>query len=165
MPMLKNIAALLCIGSACGGLLAWTNAVTKPVVEYNRLQFTRALATDLLGDAAPDRLDLSQAVVGSCDTWLLRKVSTPGYAGEIEFLSLWSNNPIPTVALRTIKHQETPGIGDFIDQSRDAWLTRLDGVTQAQVANVDRVTGATITYKAVLRALSDAFARAAEQCQ
>jgi Na+-translocating ferredoxin:NAD+ oxidoreductase RnfG subunit len=162
--MLKTIAALLCIGSACGGLLAWTNAVTKPVVEYNRLQYTRALATDLLGET-PDQLDLSQAVVGSCDTWLLRKVNTPGYAGEIEFLSLWSNKPIPTAALRTVKHQETPGIGDFIDQARDAWLTELDGATQAQLPSIDRVTGATVTYKAVLRALSDTFGLAAEQCQ
>lgn len=165
MPMLKNIVALLFIGTVCGGLLAWTHAVTKPAIEYNRLQYTRALATDLLGEKPPDNMDFAQAVVGSCDTWLLRKIYTPGYAGEIEFLSLWNNKLTPTVALRTIKHLETPGIGDFIDQSRDTWLTRLDDVTQAELTNIDRVSGATITYKAVLRAFSDTFSHAAEQCR
>ena len=50
--------------------------------------------------------------------------------------------------LRVLRHEETPGLGDFIEGD---WLQQF---VHQPPEDVDTVTGATITSRAVIRALT-----------
>lgn len=74
--------------------------------------------------------------------------SVEGYGGPIDFLVLLS--PGSTIAgLRITRHQETPGIGDFIDQPESAWMRQFIGFDVASLNSIDGKTGATITTNAL----------------
>jgi len=61
------------------------------------------------------------------------------------------------LSLRVVGHQETPGIGDFIDHTRSRWIMELDNASAQAYAQLDAVSGATITSNAIKRAASQIF--------
>lgn len=86
-----------------------------------------------------------------------------GYNGNIELL-VAMNNDGSVSGVRTVKHQETPGLGDkielrknnwvlsfnnkrIIDESDNRWAVAKDG------GMFDQFTGATITPRAVVKAV------------
>ena len=56
--------------------------------------------------------------------------------------------------MRVTRHQETPGIADFIDHNKDDYLPNLDNSAIDAWAEIDNISGATITHKA-LRAIPE----------
>ena len=56
--------------------------------------------------------------------------------------------------MRVTRHQETPGIADFIDHNKDDYLPNLDNSAIDAWAEIDNISGATITHKA-LRAMAE----------
>jgi len=54
-----------------------------------------------------------------------------------------------TIRLRVTRHQETPGIADFINHQVDPYLPNLDDTSIAGWGDLDNITGATITHKAL----------------
>jgi len=76
--------------------------------------------------------------------------SVEGYGGPIDFLVLLT--PSHAIAgMRVIRHQETPGIGDFIDQPDSDWMRQFIGIDAESVHQIDAKTGATITTDALWR--------------
>ncbi len=76
--------------------------------------------------------------------------SVEGYGGPIDFLTLLT--PTRTIAgIRVTRHQETPGIADFIDQPDSEWLHQFIGLDAGSLNLIDGVTGATITTSAIRR--------------
>ncbi len=96
---------------------------------------------------------------------VLHVTTSQGYSGDIELLiALSQHNWIHGVAL--VAHSETPGLGDKIEQGRSDWLMQLRNLkTESLPASAwavkkeggqfDQITGATITPRAVINAVSD----------
>lgn len=88
-----------------------------------------------------------------------------GYAGPIDLLmGLDRSGQIQGV--RVLSHSETPGLGDKIELSKSAWIRGFDGLSLAHPApehwavqkdggHFDQFTGATITPRAVVRAVKE----------
>ena len=145
--MFRAIFSLLIIGGVCGALLVGTHALTAEDITLNREARARALITAMLGEELPPSTDLQALPIGTCEGWIIQRITVGGYAGDIELLSLWRTPD--RLTLRVTSHRETPGIGDFIDHERDAWTPQLDGTSMATFAEVDNVSGATITTNAI----------------
>ena len=71
-----------------------------------------------------------------------------GYAGPIEYLALLRDTSA-SISLRVTRHQETPGIADFIDHSKEDYLPNLDNSPVEDWPSLDNISGATITHKAL----------------
>ena len=68
-------------------------------------------------------------------------------------------------AVRVIAHTETPGIGDFIEIKKDNWIlgfnaltlyTDFDATVREMNRQLDAVTGATITRRAIINGVASA---------
>ena len=161
---MKPLISLTAIGALCAILLAGTHTFTRDAIRANRDAHAWRVAFELTGGAFPtaglhwegDRLDLA-------DGDALRRVSVNGYAGTIEMLAAFkpgADGMRALAGLRVTKHQETPGLGDFIDTARSPWILQFSDRPPQQV---DAVTGATITSEAVQRGALALLQAAGEQ--
>lgn len=94
---------------------------------------------------------------------LFTSVAPDGYSGEIHLLiGVMADGTISGV--RVLAHRETPGLGDFIEIERSDWIRHFSGKSldnpppqrwrvKRDGGAFDQVTGATITPRAVVRAV------------
>ena len=143
---LTTIIALLVIGGLCGLALTQTYQSTRQPVTENRIRQAQALLSELLQRQAPTDLKWQQGVANACGDWQFVRGTSPGYAGPIDYLALLQDQQI---SLRVTRHQETPGIADFIDHRKDRYLAERDNTAIAGWAQLDNITGATITHEAL----------------
>ncbi len=92
-----------------------------------------------------------------------RVVAPDGYSGDIELLmGVRADGQISGV--RVISHHETPGLGDAIEVRRSAWIKTFTGRSIGDPGDAgwrvkrdggqfDQFTGATITPRAVVKAI------------
>lgn len=161
--MFKTSISLVIIGGVCGALLVGTNLLTGPQIKQNRETRARALMADMLKRPVPTDIDVQRATFGRCPQWWFDRVHTQGYAGDIEVLALWQSAG-RELTLRITNHRETPGIGDFIDHTRDPWVIQFDRQPLTSYDNFDNVSGATITSDAIRRAATKAQQSYEETC-
>ena len=93
---------------------------------------------------------------------LITAQAPDGYNGFIQLLvSIKTNGEL--IGVRVLKHQETPGLGDGIEQRKSNWILSFNGqslnhLTKDQWAvkpdggQFDALTGATITSRAIVKA-------------
>ncbi len=96
-----------------------------------------------------------------------RVVAPDGYNGRIELLvAIWADGELAGV--RAITHSETPGLGDQIDRAKSDWITQFTGHSlgdppfeqwkvRKDSGTFDQLTGATITSRAVVKAVRRAL--------
>lgn len=96
------------------------------------------------------------------------QVSSNGYAGPIKcIMGVAANGKI--LGVRVLAHAETPGLGDKIEIARDDWITSFNGRSLANTSSqqwhvkkdggdFDQFTGATITPRAVVKAVHEGLA-------
>lgn len=88
-----------------------------------------------------------------------------GFSGPIKLLIGIEAEGTAT-AVRVLKHHETPGLGDFIDSTKSDWIEqfedrslsdpdRLLWALSRDGGEFDQVTGASITSRAVLKAIKE----------
>lgn len=86
-----------------------------------------------------------------------------GYAGPIKLL-IGIEYSGEVTGVRVLEHRETPGLGDLIEASKTNWLQqfrntslgappRTEWAVQQDGGAFDQITGATITTRAVVRAI------------
>jgi Na+-translocating ferredoxin:NAD+ oxidoreductase RnfG subunit len=148
---LTSAVALLVIGGLCGLALTQTYDITRAPVEENRIRQAQALLSELLGREAPTDLVWQNDIANVCGEWQFARGASVGYAGPIEYLALLQQDRIK---LRITRHQETPGIADFIDHRKDPYLPSLDNTLLSDWSQLDNISGATITHQA-LRQMAD----------
>lgn len=94
---------------------------------------------------------------------IIPSIAKDGYSGNIEMI-IGINNAGEIVGVRVTSHNETPGLGDYIDVRKSNWIQSFDGknlhssfserqevVKNSDGEEFDQLTGATITRKAVIR--------------
>lgn len=131
------------------------------------LEDVRELAPDeLLGTDTPRPAYVARHE-GEPIAVVLNPVAPDGYNGPIELLvGIYSDGRVAGVSVT--KHHETPGLGDGIDESKSDWLQGFNGRSLGQPPRArwavkkdggvfDQLTGATITPRAVVKAVKNAL--------
>jgi len=120
----------------------------------------------LLGNRVPSKANIAKlgdTTVGV----ILEAIAHDGYAGDIKLLlAIRADGSISGV--RVLAHKETPGLGDYIEVERNAWITLFSNESLTKTAAKDwavikdggkfeYMAGATITPRAVVKAISKAL--------
>jgi Na+-translocating ferredoxin:NAD+ oxidoreductase subunit G len=152
------------------------HTVLPPELHDNELGATRLEANDpLLGTTGG--VDIYVATMDSRPVAaIFTTVAPDGYTGPIRLMiGVLADGTVSGV--RVLSHRETPGLGDAIEISKSPWMTQFDGTRLDAPARddwaVDRdggafdsITGATITARAVVKAVANTllyFERHAEE--
>lgn len=120
-----------------------------------------------LGNA--DATTVYRGTLNGTPSGLVMEATAPdGYGGKIKLLvGIRADGEISGV--RVISHHETPGLGDYIDIARSQWITTFNGKSLANTpegawkvkkdgGQFPYTTGATITPRAVIKAVHKALA-------
>lgn len=99
---------------------------------------------------------------------VIMEVTAPdGYSGDIKLLvAIKANGEV--LGARVLDHRETPGLGDYIDIAHSDWIKNFDAQSLKKTndegwhvkkdgGQFDFVTGATITPRAVIKAVHKAL--------
>ena len=103
------------------------------------------------------------------------EVHAAGYGGPIELLVGVDTAGVVT-GVRVVSHTETPGLATDIERERSDWITGFDGrslddgtvwLLKRQGGSFDGFTGATITPRAIVRAVAETleYAKSMEAAQ
>lgn len=120
----------------------------------------------LLGNTLPTKANIAKRGNKTIGV-ILEAVAHDGYAGDIKLLiAIRADATISGV--RVLTHKETPGLGDYIDIIHSDWIKQFNNEsfikTPAQQwkvtkdgGNFEFMAGATITPRAVIKAISKAL--------
>jgi electron transport complex protein RnfG len=100
---------------------------------------------------------------GEASALVLEATANDGYAGPIHLLVAIADDG-RVLGVRVTAHQETPGLGDDIEAGRSDWITRFAGralgdppaadwAVRRDGGRFDQLAGATVTPRAVVRAV------------
>lgn len=185
---IRTAAVLLAFTAVGTGLLAYTFDITKHNIAANEEQAKRDLIAqalpknlydnDIVKDAiliAPNaELGTTQAthayrgrLQGQPSALVLEAIAPDGYSGKIALLIAIQRNG-EVAGVRVVSHNETPGLGDYIDIAKSEWIKQFDHTSLAQPqptawkvkkdgGRFDYMTGATITPRAVVKAVYKAL--------
>jgi Na+-translocating ferredoxin:NAD+ oxidoreductase subunit G len=145
-------------------LVARLNSVLDPSLRGRDLMTTRITVADasLSGDdSAVDVFVLTEG--GTPLATVFATVAPHGYNAAINLLIGISPQAAISGA-RTVRHRETPGLGDAIDIAKSDWIKQFDGKTLLEPVTLlwavdkddgafDSITGATVTSRAVVTAV------------
>jgi electron transport complex protein RnfG len=129
-----------------------------------------ALATDtlLLTDADGATVKVYRARKGAEVRGVIYQVTGKGYAGPIAIV-MGVDRDGTILGVRVTKHTETPGLGDKVDAAKSDWILGFNGKSLAEPqparwavkkdgGEFDQFTGATITPRAVVKAVKQGLA-------
>ena len=163
--MIKAITAVFLLGLGVSFFLSLTNNYTQDKITKNKILHQSQILRKLLMDHQIEIPEPADPTASDCSNWIIRKIESPGYSGNIESLGLVQFRKEGAVlSLRIINHSETPGIGDFIDHRKNSWIKKLDNKTKQEWSAIDMVSGATITSKAVRTIAMISFESEGGQC-
>lgn len=136
--------------------------------------YDNALSEDVIEVADPELLGTDEPVPvyrarrgGEAVAVVMNPVAPDGYSGPIRLLvGILADGTVTGV--RVVAHRETPGLGDKVEVERSDWIldfegTRIGAPPEDQWAvrrdggTFDQFTGATITPRAVVRAVKNAL--------
>ena len=140
-----------------------------PAARYNNdlLASQRSVPPDeLLGTRQPSSVWIARQGDAFAGV-VLEAVAPDGYSGNIALL-IGIDAAGKITGVRVTAHRETPGLGDYIDRAKSAWVEQFTGTSLlAPVARgwgvkkdggqFDARTGATITPRAVVKAVKRAL--------
>ena len=141
--------------------------VPKTQYDNDLLHDTVQLApTEELGQKQPSLAYIARKE-GTVVTVIFSVIAPDGYSGEIKLLvGIHANGSLAGV--RVVNHKETPGLGDDIELKRSNWILGFDGKSlnnpgkkgwkvKRDGGEFDQFTGATITPRAVVKAVHKAL--------
>jgi electron transport complex protein RnfG len=123
-------------------------------------------APDLLGSSQPVKIYRARRG-GAPVAAVLRPIAPDGYRGPIELLVAIGQDG-RLIGVQVIRHQETPGLGDAFESRDVHWLDRFRGrsltdppaqrwTVRRDGGDFDAFTGATITPRAIVKAVRNAL--------
>jgi len=122
--------------------------------------------TAVLGTGKP--VTVYRARHGGAPAGLVMATTAPdGYSGSIRLL-VGINVDGTLSGVRVVAHRETPGLGDAIEEDRSDWIRIFDGrsldnpplarwAVRKDGGDFDQLTGATVTPRAVIKAVRQAL--------
>jgi electron transport complex protein RnfG len=149
-------------------LLRTLNDVVPATAHDNRMYADTIEVTDpdLLGSDRPVTVYRATRD-GQPVAVILTPVAPVGYSGPIRLLVGIDAEGVVT-GVRVLDHQETPGLGDAIEKAKSDWILGFDGrslgdpplgawAVRRDGGAFDQFTGATVTPRAVVKAVRNAL--------
>ncbi len=185
---LRTAFILIAFTAVGTGLLAYTFDITKGNIAKNEEQAKRELIDQALPKSLYDNDIVNDVVVlsptpelgtthasnayrarlhGAPAALVLEAIAPDGYSGKIQLLiAIQTNGELAGV--RVVTHNETPGLGDYIDIAKSDWIKQFDHTSLAKYdaqawqvkkdgGRFDYMSGATITPRAVVKAVHKAL--------
>ncbi|MDX8397398.1 MAG: electron transport complex subunit RsxG [Mariprofundaceae bacterium] len=172
----QMVVALLIVALVCTLLLSATNSLTKkPIAQAQRDALMQALMQvlpahqndpiedtkeiTLNGQSKPIRFYFSRNQQSEITGIAWQTTAPDGYNGSIHILMAVQPDG-KVYAIRIIGHKETPGLGDgitnnqtWLDSFKQQSLTTTEWAVKKDGGDFDQFTGATITPRAVIKAV------------
>ena len=127
-------------------------------------------ATAALGQSEPSTAYRARQG-GQARALVVEAIAPDGYAGKIRLLIAVAADG-SLLGVRVTLHKETPGLGDYIEPAKDRnkqrpWISQFNGLNPAAIdarewkvkkdgGRFDSVAGATVTPRAVIKAVRNA---------
>ncbi len=171
--ILRLALTLLTITAVMGALLAGVNLITKPMIEVQKAAKIQAAIEAVLPGGGeeipfPDKTGTVSKVYAS-DTGYAVEVSPAGFKGAITMMVGVSREG-KVLGIQIIEHGETAGLGSIAAESSaagEAFRNQFVG-TSGHVAvdkdggEIDSLTGATVTSRAISNGVNAALACVAQ---
>ncbi|MCL1148988.1 electron transport complex subunit RsxG [Shewanella ulleungensis] len=185
--MIKNGLLLALFALCCTGLVALVNALTQDTIALQEQKQLTETLTQVIPNELHDNVLFEQCILVHSPELLGSKNALPaylayknqqavaiaieaiapdGYNGEIKLI-IGIDNDGQVLGVRTLSHQETPGLGDKIELRKSDWVTHFSGQlfkdntdlwkVKKDGGQFDQFTGATITPRAYVKAISKAL--------
>ncbi|MEL4241997.1 MULTISPECIES: electron transport complex subunit RsxG [Shewanella] len=186
-PMIKNGLLLALFALLCTGLVAVVNQQTFDEIKLQQQKELMGILHQLIPDELHDNeltaqctLLQNKEALGTEDALpayiataagkpvaiALEAIAPDGYNGNIKLI-VGINTQGEVLGVRTLSHQETPGLGDKIELRKSDWVTKFVGKVltseddkqwqvQKDGGDFDQFTGATITPRAYVKAVKRA---------
>lgn len=144
-----------------------TQIVPPEIADNDIIHDTMKIAPDELLGTDETTLGYRAMHKGKQTAIILQAIAPDGYGGKISLiLAVRANGEIAGV--RVVSHNETPGLGDYIDIKKAPWIKGFDGLSQQRYRDADwkvkkdggkfdYMAGATITPRAVIKAVHKAL--------
>ena len=154
-------------GQQAAKLALLSQVLPATLYDNDLLGSKKSLAPDdLLGTQQDSSLWLAQRN-GQFSGVVLEAIAPDGYSGEIALL-IGINASGKITGVRVTAHRETPGLGDYIDRAKSAWIDQFASKSLTNPppkhwkvvkdgGTFDARAGATITPRAVVRAVKGAL--------
>ncbi|MGX9460303.1 electron transport complex subunit RsxG [Shewanella sp. A14] len=186
-PMVKNGLLLGLFALCCTGLVALVNALTSDTILLQEQKQLTLTLNQIIPAQLHDNVLSEHCILVNSPEWLGTKADLPvylaykdsspiavaieaiapdGYNGAIKLI-IGVDNQGKILGVRTLSHQETPGLGDKIDLRKSDWVTHFSGKLFNNNTNMwkvkkdggqfDQFTGATITPRAYVKAVANAL--------
>jgi len=172
----RLVATLGFAGMVSGIALAGVYEITRPIIEANNLRELKEAVLEVVpGGQAMREVDLVNeagehkiiyAAYDETGTFLGYAIegSTPGFADMIRLLYGYDPQQGHVIGMKVLESLETPGLGDkiikdasFVSQFNDLAVDPIPVVVKDGADadhEVDAITGATISSKAVVKAIN-----------
>ncbi|MDR2600670.1 MAG: FMN-binding protein [Oscillospiraceae bacterium] len=158
----KPILVLTAICLVVSGALAYVSSITTPIINAadserayiamnEKIPNATGFETINLADYNDMPKTIKQAYRTSNDVGNIFIAAINGFSGDITIICA-INSTGEIMAVSTLSHTETQGIGTIIEQ--EPFLDTFKGIDQ-NLAGVDTVTGATVTTRAFIHAVED----------
>jgi H+/Na+-translocating ferredoxin:NAD+ oxidoreductase subunit G len=144
------------------------DALVAPATHDNDLltDSVAVIAPDLLGTSQPVRVYRARRG-GVPVAAVIRAIAPDGYRGPIELLVAVARDG-RLIGVQVIRHNETPGLGDAFESRDVHWLDKFRGrsltdpptqrwTVRRDGGDFDAFTGATITPRAIVKAVRNAL--------
>lgn len=157
----KMALTLLIIGAVCGGLLSVVNALTKPIIVERAMTELK----EAMGDFFPQMAEVEEEELDGENYYkvydgegnflgVVGEVVASGYGGDIHY-NLAVDESGDIVGIRIDSHEETPGIGDVIEE--DEFKDRVIGLNFNDPISIgediDAVSGATVSSSGMVNSI------------
>ena len=166
--ILPPIASLTAIAGVCAAILAAVDATTKgPIAERRAKKETeavRAVMPSGVTDVAKEGdFFVGMNAAGETLGYAAKGVDPKGYGGDIELMVGFEKDRRTVVCYRTLAAAETPGLGMKLKTKEFSGQFEGKKAGSLKVAkdggDITAITSATITSRAVCRAIENAAAK------
>ena len=156
----------------CAFLLAFTYQLTQETIKSNQRHYEERVLREMVNGAEVEKsisgynVFRNETQIGTIEPFMTRL----GYNGDIDLLialtlkSLTQDREI--ISVRVTHHEETPGIGDKIETNVSSWIHQFSGKSALDTdwtlfpkGDVDAISGATITSRAVTNAIAEVLSK------
>ena len=192
IPVLVQAFVLGSFAMVAAALLAGGDLKTHDAIEARHAEDLKASLAQVVPAALHDNDLLAQPLTTEADpgmpatvyralkdgkvTAVAFEIVGYGYGGAIRLI-MGIGRDGRILGVRVLSHSETPGLGDRVEVARSPWIKGFDGLGEDNTTNkewavkkdggrFDQFTGATITPRAVVKAVKaglDRFARHRKQ--
>lgn len=141
--------------------------VPPTLFDNDIIQDTLVIPADPLLGNEDSSLAYRARLKGESSAVVLEAIAPDGYNGRIVLiLAVRTNGELAGV--RVVSHRETPGLGDYIELPKSSWIKNFDGKSRETYKDADwkvkkdggqfdHMAGATITPRAVIKAVNNAL--------